>query len=60
MIFDNSKLRTVVPGYVATIRFEQAAREIVAWHDEDPSRQRVNADLDALMETLAARFGPSN
>jgi nucleoside-diphosphate-sugar epimerase len=60
MIFDNAKLRTVVPGYVATIRFEQAAREIVAWHDEDPSRQRVNADLDALMDTLAARFRPTD
>jgi hypothetical protein len=60
MIFDNSKLRTVVPDYVATIRFEQAARDIVAWHDEDPSRQRVDANLDALMDKLAARFAPAH
>jgi nucleoside-diphosphate-sugar epimerase len=39
MVFDNSKLRGVVPGYLATIPFEQGAREIVAWHEEDPSRQ---------------------
>jgi nucleoside-diphosphate-sugar epimerase len=38
MVFDNSKLRAVVPGYLATIPFEQGAREIVAWHEEDPSR----------------------
>jgi nucleoside-diphosphate-sugar epimerase len=57
MIFDNAKLRTVVPGYVATIRFEQAARDIVSWHDEDPARQRVNADLDAVTDTLVAQFG---
>src|SRR5918998_4398774 len=40
LVFDNSKLRSVVPGYVARIPFEQGARDIVGWHDEDPSRQR--------------------
>jgi nucleoside-diphosphate-sugar epimerase len=56
MIFDNSKLRSVVPDYVATITLEQAAPEIIAWHDEDQSRQRVDADLDALMDKLSADF----
>jgi nucleoside-diphosphate-sugar epimerase len=56
MIFDNSKLRSVVPDYVATITLEQAAPEIIAWHDEDQSRQRVNADLDSLMDKLSAEF----
>jgi nucleoside-diphosphate-sugar epimerase len=52
MIFDNSKLRSVVPGYRATIPFEQGAREIVAWHDADPARQQVDARLDAVMDKL--------
>jgi nucleoside-diphosphate-sugar epimerase len=52
MIFDNSKLRSVVPGYRATIPFEQGAREIVAWHDADPARQQVDAQLDAVMDKL--------
>ena len=56
MVFDNSKLRTVVPDYVATIPFEQGAREIVAWHDEDPSRQRVDPRLDALMDRLVETY----
>ena len=56
MIFDNSKLRSVVPDYVATITLEQAAPEIIAWHDEDQSRQRVDADLDSLMDKLSAEF----
>jgi nucleoside-diphosphate-sugar epimerase len=56
MIFDNSKLRSVVPDYIATITLEQAAPEIIAWHDQDQSRQRVNADLDGLMDKLAADF----
>jgi nucleoside-diphosphate-sugar epimerase len=56
LIFDNSKLRSVAPDYVATITLEQAAPEIIAWHDQDPARQRVDADLDALMDKLSADF----
>jgi nucleoside-diphosphate-sugar epimerase len=56
MIFDNSKLRSVVPGYVATIPFEQGAREILAWYDEDPSRQQVDARLDKVMDRLVETY----
>ena len=56
MVFDNSKLRGVVPDYLATIPFERGAREIVAWHDEDPARQRVDAKLDAVMDGLVETY----
>lgn len=59
MVFDNTKLRRVVPGYVATIPFEAGAREIVDWHDEDPSRQQVDPRFDRLMDDLVARYGPA-
>lgn len=58
MVFDNSKLRGLVPDFVATIPFERGAREIVAWHDEDPARQQVDAGIDALMDELVERFRP--
>ena len=58
MIFDNSKLRSVVPEYVATIKLEDSVREIIAWHDEDPARQQVQSDLDARMDQLTARYRP--
>jgi nucleoside-diphosphate-sugar epimerase len=58
LVFDNAKLRSVVPGYRATIPFEQGAREIVAWHDEDPARQRVDPRLDALMDKLISACRP--
>ena len=46
---------TVVPDYVATIPFERGAREILAWYDEDPARQRVDARLDAVLDQLVER-----
>jgi nucleoside-diphosphate-sugar epimerase len=52
MVFDNSKLRRVVPDYRAVIPFEQGAREIVAWHDEDPSRQQTDPRIDRAMDQL--------
>ena len=56
MAFDNAKLRSVVPDYLATVPFEQGAREIVRWHDEDPSRQRIDPRMDTLMDQLAETY----
>ncbi|MCC2307732.1 SDR family oxidoreductase [Cellulomonas chengniuliangii] len=56
MVFDTTKVRRVVPEFTTTIRFEQGAREIVAWHDADPARRTVDARMDALMDDLVERF----
>jgi nucleoside-diphosphate-sugar epimerase len=56
MVFDNSKLRSLVPGWHAAIPFERGAREIVSWYREDSSRQVVDERMDALMDKLAASF----
>jgi nucleoside-diphosphate-sugar epimerase len=58
MVFDNSKLRSVVPGYRAVIPFEQGAREILAWYDQDPSRRQVDARIDAVMDKLVSAYRP--
>jgi Lon protease-like protein len=57
VMFDNAKVRALVPDYVATIPFARGAREIVAWHDEDPARRVVDERVDALMDELVARYG---
>jgi hypothetical protein len=57
-VFDNSKLRQVVPDFVATIPFETGAREIITWYDEDPARRRVDQSIDEAMNTLVARYTP--
>jgi nucleoside-diphosphate-sugar epimerase len=54
MIFDNAKVRALVPGWVATIPFSEGARQIVAWHDEEPARRRVDPEVDALLDQLVA------
>lgn len=56
MIFDNSKIKRTVPGFFASIPFSQGAREIMAWFDADPSCRIVDEKLDALMDTMIARY----
>jgi nucleoside-diphosphate-sugar epimerase len=58
MVFDNSKLRRVVPDYRAVIPFDQGAREIVGWYDEDPSRQQADPRIDAAMDKLIDAYRP--
>ncbi|QGN56630.1 NAD-dependent epimerase/dehydratase family protein [Nostocoides sp. HKS02] len=52
MVFDNSKIRSRVPGWTATVPFAQGAREIVAWHDADPARRQVDERVDAIYDRL--------
>lgn len=52
MIFDNTKIKRVVPDFAATIPFSHGIEEIIAWFDEDPSRQIVDAELNQLMDKI--------
>jgi nucleoside-diphosphate-sugar epimerase len=54
VIFDNTKVKSVVPDYVAAIPFVVGAREIVEWYDADANRRTVDAELDALFDKLIA------
>jgi nucleoside-diphosphate-sugar epimerase len=56
MLFDNSKVRSLVPGWHAVVPFRQGAQEIVDWHDADPARRVVDERVDALYDDLVERF----
>ena len=58
MVFDNTMLRRIVPGYLATIPLEEGTREIVDWYDEDTARQRIDPLLDAVMDKLVEAYRP--
>ncbi len=52
MIFDNSKIRKLVPEFHPAIPFQQGAKEILAWYDEVPARQVLDAHNDAIQDQL--------
>ncbi|WP_214411145.1 NAD-dependent epimerase/dehydratase family protein [Sphaerisporangium fuscum] len=53
VIYDNSKIKRMVPDFSPQVPFAQGAREILEWFDADPSRQRVDGDIDAAFDRLA-------
>jgi nucleoside-diphosphate-sugar epimerase len=57
MVFDNTKVRRLVPDYTAVIPFAQGAREIMDWYDADPGRQQVDEAMNATMDKLVAQYG---
>jgi nucleoside-diphosphate-sugar epimerase len=52
VIFDNSKLKSVVPDFLPTTTFAEGAREIIAWYDADPSRRQIDPALNASLDAL--------
>jgi nucleoside-diphosphate-sugar epimerase len=54
MVFDNSKVKRLVPDYAATISFSRGVEEILAYYDADPARRLVDPQLDALTDRLVA------
>jgi nucleoside-diphosphate-sugar epimerase len=55
-VFDNSKLRTIVPDFAARTLFGDGIRETIAWLDADPSRQAIDEKANALWDRLAAIY----
>ena len=52
MVFDNSKIRKLVPQFNPVIPFWQGAKEIMAWYDEAPRRQVVDEHNNLVQDKL--------
>jgi nucleoside-diphosphate-sugar epimerase len=56
MIFDNTKIKRLVPDFAATIPFAHGAREIIAWFDADPSHRVVDEQLNQTIDRILAAY----
>jgi nucleoside-diphosphate-sugar epimerase len=55
VIFDNSKVKSLVPEFVCTTPLVRGAREVIEWYDAHPVQQAVDSELDAAFDALIAR-----
>jgi nucleoside-diphosphate-sugar epimerase len=55
-IFDNSKIKKLVPEFSARIPFSQGAREIIDWYTQDESRQVIDERLDRTMDRVIEAY----
>lgn len=56
VVFDNSKIKRVVPEYRATVSFAEGIARSIAWHDADPARHVVNEEVNRMMDELIAAY----
>ena len=56
LIFDNSKIKRLVPEFVATIPYSRGAEEIMAWYNADGARRKVNEAFDSLCDRIIASY----
>jgi nucleoside-diphosphate-sugar epimerase len=55
-VFDNTKIKTFVPGYQAVIPFRDGIRRTLAWFDADEKRRRVDPAVNEEMDRILAAY----
>ncbi len=55
-IFDNSKIKSFVPDFKATIPFSEGSRRTMAWFDADPRRKVVNKSTNEMMDKIIRAY----
>lgn len=56
VIFDNSKIKTFVPGFQAVIPFREGIRRTLAWYEADPRRCWIDAAVNEEMDRILAAY----
>ncbi len=56
VIFDNSKIKSLVPKFTCTTSFKTAARDAVAWFDASPERRVLDKEFDGAMDRMVTAW----
>src|SRR5674476_1634052 len=56
MVFNNSKIRKLVPEFKATIPFSKGAREIAEWYMGDKSHQIIDDKINWKIDEVIGWF----
>jgi len=54
MVFDNTKIKRLVPDYRAVIPYAHGAAAQIAWYEEDAARRVVDEKTNALIDRILA------
>jgi len=56
VIFDNTKIKTFVPDFVATIPFKEGIIRTVKWFETDPSRMVIDDGNNQLLDKIIEAY----
>ena len=52
VIFDNTKIKTFVPGFTAVIPFSEGIKRTLAWFEADPKRKIIKKETNEMMDKI--------
>jgi nucleoside-diphosphate-sugar epimerase len=55
-IFDNTKIKNLVPGFTATIPFSEGIKRTLAWFEANPKRMVVNPKTNAMIDRVITAY----
>jgi nucleoside-diphosphate-sugar epimerase len=56
VVFDNSKIKSLVPGFQATIPFSVGIRRTIEWFAADEKRKRIDENVNAEMDRIIKAY----
>ncbi len=56
VIFDNTKIKTFVPDFRATIPFNQGIKRTLAWFESDSKRQIINKESNEMIDRILKAY----
>ena len=56
MIFDNTKIKRIVPDFTATIPFSRGAKEIVDWYTQHPADRVIEKNFNDQLDRMIKKF----
>ncbi|MDQ8194276.1 SDR family oxidoreductase [Coraliomargarita sp. SDUM461004] len=58
-IFDNSKIKRIVPDYQATTPFQRGIQRTLAWFEAKPKRMQTNQACHQLLDSIINAYKPA-
>jgi nucleoside-diphosphate-sugar epimerase len=56
-VFDNTKIKTLVPAFKTTILFKDGIKDTIKWFEADPDRMVIKDETNRFMDGLVKKFG---
>jgi nucleoside-diphosphate-sugar epimerase len=56
VIFDNTKIKTFIPGFKAVIPFSEGIKKTINWFEADPGRKVVSKEIDKMIDSIIGSY----
>ena len=56
VIFDNTKIKSLVPEFNPVIKFEEGVKSIVQWYKNNPDWQIINSTINDNIENIINKY----